>query len=162
MRYIFIALITCCNICSFGQSKNDLRNISDIDSLINANLDLGKMDYVCYSVNDKAVVVSKNKCVYYLSMKQGLLHKKLESELSVDSLFSKNNVRAGKQFCDDDYRTSCIGSYVYLSLNKEGKKLFQFNLPYMLLCGEKKVNYPFEYQALEMLDRLFSSFFAPK
>lgn len=145
-----------------GQSKSDLMNISDMDSLINSNLDLGHMDYVCYSVNDKVVVVSKSKCVYYLSLKKGLLHKKLESELSFDSLFNKNNIRAGKRFCDDDYTTSCIGSYVYLSLNIERKKIFQFNLPYILLCGEKKVNYPFDFQALELLDKLLSSFFAPK
>lgn len=162
MKYIFILIITCCSVCSFGQSKGELMNISDMDSLIHANLDLGNLDYVCYSVNDKVVVVSKSKCVYYLSLKQGLLHKKLIAELPVDSIVSKNNIKAGKQFCDDDYSSSCIGSYVYLSLKMEGKKVFQFNLPYMLLCGEKKVNYPFDYQALELLDKLLSSFFASK
>lgn len=162
MKYIFILIITYTSICSFAQSKSDLTNIYRMDSLVHSNVDLGNMDYVCYSVYDKIVVVTKSKCVYYLSLKQGLIHKKLIAELSVDSLFSDNNLKAGKRFSDDDYIGSCIGSYVYLSLNREAKKVFQFNLPYMLLCGEKKINYPFDYQALELLDKLLSSFSAPK
>lgn len=50
-----------------------------MDSLVHSNVDLGNMDYVCYSVYDKIVVVTKSKCFYYLSLKQGLIHKKVNN-----------------------------------------------------------------------------------
>ncbi len=55
-----------------------------------------------------------------------------------------------------------LGHTFIYNLTWRGEKDFQFNLPYMLLCGEKKVNYPFNYEVLELLDKLLSSFFAPK
>lgn len=162
MKFIFIILFTGFSKCLFAQSNPDLSNIYRIDSLLHANLDLEEMDYICYSVGDQMIVVTRSKCVYYLNLKRGLVLKEFVDEISVDSLFNRNNVKAGKLFSNDDYNTSCISSYVYLSMNIDGKKAFQFNLPYMLLCSDKKISYPFDYNNLKVLNNLLLSYSATK
>lgn len=159
MKYIFCIILTFCSICSLGQNKEEMKKISEIDSLILTNLPLWNEEYLCYSVNDKVVVVSKNKCVYYLNLQEGLLKDSI-IELNTTDLFKKSNIKKGKQFCNDDYATSCIGSYVYLSLIVNNQKKFQFHLPYILLCSDVKIDYPFDYSSLGILHELHSSFFA--
>lgn len=155
MRFFSLFTIMCFNICLFGQSKTELKNISHIDSIVNSNLE--SEDYLCYSVGDKIVVVSKNKLVYFFNSIQGFIEKRIVNGLLIDTLFDENNIRSGKRFCNDDYNKSCVGTYVYLSFYRESKKVFDFNLPYMLLCDKKKVKYPFNYQALKLLDELLVS-----
>jgi len=162
MKYIFLILAICFCKCLLAQENNDLNNISRIDSLLHANLDLGDIDYVCYSVSDDIIVVSRSKCLYYLNKKRGLVRKELLAEISVDRLFEKSNIKAGKRFSDNDYSASCIASYTYLSLNIDGKKAFQFNLPSVLLCSDKKISYPFDYEALKVLHTLLISYSASK
>ncbi len=157
--YILLSIIILlkCSSYSYGQSKNDLQNIREKDSLIRANLDfLRERDYISYSVGNSVVVVEGNKCVYFLTLKKGLFYSKNVPELSVNLFFSKKSMRFGKRYSNNDYISSCIGSYVYLSINKKGQKTSEFNLPFMLLCDEEtKIVYPFKPKALDKLHQLY-------
>ncbi|QES92121.1 hypothetical protein F0358_05015 [Empedobacter brevis] len=133
----------------------DLENITKIDSIVYANVEISsKNSYLIYSVKDKIIVIDSCKReVIYLNReesKQVLEMKELSHENTV-KLFKVKNIKKSKNYSNNDYDNSCIGSYVYLSIIKNKEKYFQFNLPFMLLCDKNKIRYPFDYKTLNLL-----------
>ena len=70
--------------------------------------------------------------------------------------FNTKNIKNGINYSNNDYDNSCIGSYVYLSIIKNQQKKYQFNLPFMLLCDDNKIKYPFDYGILDFLNSLLN------
>ncbi|MGV0832873.1 hypothetical protein ACTS9D_11740 [Empedobacter brevis] len=138
----------------------DLENITKIDSIVYANVEISsKNSYLIYSVKDKIIVIDSCKReVIYLNReesKQVLEMKELSHENTV-KLFKVKNIKKSKNYSNNDYDNSCIGSYVYLSIIKNKEKHFQFNLPFMLLCDKNKIRYPFDYKTLNFLNLLLN------
>ncbi|MGV0829358.1 hypothetical protein ACTS9C_10890 [Empedobacter brevis] len=138
----------------------DLENITKIDSIVYANVEISsKNSYLIYSVKDKIIVIDSCKReVIYLNReesKQVLEMKELSHENTV-KLFKVKNIKKSKNYSNNDYDNSCIGSYVYLSIIKNKEKYFQFNLPFMLLCDKNKIRYPFDYKTLNLLNLLLN------
>ncbi|GEM51346.1 hypothetical protein [Empedobacter brevis] len=138
----------------------DLENITKIDSIVYANVEISsKNSYLIYSVKDKIIVIDSCKReVIYLNReesKQVLEMKELSHENTV-KLFKVKNIKKSKNYSNNDYDNSCIGSYVYLSIIKNKEKYFQFNLPFMLLCDKNKIRYPFDYKTLNFLNLLLN------
>lgn len=160
MKTLFFLLVLYISNCCFGQSKMDLENITKIDSIVYANVEISsKNSYLIYSVKDKIIVIDSCKReVIYLNReesKQVLEMKELSHENTV-KLFKVKNIKKSKNYSNNDYDNSCIGSYVYLSIIKNKEKHFQFNLPFMLLCDKNKIRYPFDYKTLNFLNLLLN------
>ena len=153
-----IALVTS-QLGVLSQSQEEREFIQSVDSLILSNLKLDKKTFITYAVGNKVIVLEEKKAMlHFLNFMQGYISSQPVTKATIRSFFNKSNIRTGEYFSDTNYVNSCISSYVYLSVNKKGTKQFQFNLPFMLLCGDKKVKYPFDYETLKDLNLLLSRF----
>lgn len=158
-KLLFLLLLYFSNYC-FSQSKQDLGNIATIDSIVYANMEIkDKNSYLIYSVKNRIIVIDSCKReLTYLNREH--TKEKIEiNELSrkkVNRLFNTKNIKNGINYSNNDYDNSCIGSYVYLSIIKNQQKKYQFNLPFMLLCDDNKIKYPFDYGILDFLNSLLN------
>lgn len=160
MKTLLFLLVLFISNCCFGQSKIDLINIAKIDSIVYANVEISsKNSYLIYSIKDKIIVIDSCKReVVYLNREESnqMLDVKELSHENTVKLFEDKNIKKSKNYSNNDYDNSCIGSYVYLSIIKNKEKYFEFNLPFMLLCDRNKIRYPFDYKTLSFLNSLLN------
>lgn len=162
MKYSFFLQFLCLTVYCFSQSKQELKNIDTIDSIVYANIDINeKNSYLIYSVENKIIVIDSIKReVIYLHRtypKQKMRTKKLSND-EIVSLFIKTNIKRGmKNYSYNDYKNSCIGTYVYLAIIDNKQKKFEFNLPFIFLCEKNNIKYPFDYKSLNYLNLLLNN-----
>lgn len=157
---LFLAILLHSSI-SFCQTKSEEENITKIDSLVQSSLNFDKSNsYLIYSVERNILVVdSVNRRSYYLKRgMEGVVSSKKLSSKSINRIFNHKNIYKGCLFSNNKYDSSCASSFVYLSLTSKSSKIFQFHLPFMLMCGQNKVEYPFNEKVLEELHNFLQEF----
>jgi hypothetical protein len=159
MRILLMLFLLLLSLEVISQTKDEEKNIATIDSIVQKNLVVNKMDvYLIYSVGNNIVVIdSLNKQFHYIERfsKKKSSTKKLSTRC-IKSIFDDKNIKEGDLFSNKKFDNSCVSSYAYLSLIKKGSKVFQFHLPFMLMCDENKIEYPFNIKTLEKLQRILN------
>ncbi|MFP9115239.1 hypothetical protein ACLI1A_14980 [Flavobacterium sp. RHBU_3] len=161
MKTILILAILLHSSISFCQTNSEEKNITKIDSLVQNSLNFDKSNsYLIYSVERNILVIdSVNKTLYYLKRsKEGVLSSKKLSSKSINRIFNHKNIYKGYLFSNNKYDYSCASSFVYLSVTCKSSKIFQFYLPFMLMCDQNKVEYPFNEKVLEELHNFLQEF----
>lgn len=162
MRYLFFKIVLMLFVTSCSSQTNfDTERINSINQFVRENLDKDLGNHIVFNINDKYIVIDnkdddKNK-VYYLSEKQGYeKHEINESEI-VKGFFasSKSYINKNvKAYSENDYKDSCPSVFIYFALNDKNDTVFEFHLPSMLLCDDKKVNYQIDDKILNFLNGL--------
>ncbi|AXT51163.1 hypothetical protein D1818_10115 [Aquimarina sp. BL5] len=151
---ILILFVTSCN----SQTNFDKARIDSINQFISENLknDLGK--HIVFNINDKYLVIDNNdqNKVYYLSDKKGYESYEIDKSEILNQFFeSKSNIKRNiKAYSGSDYKDSCSSTFIYFAMNDKIDTLFDFHLPSMLLCDDKKVSYPIDNKILNYLNGL--------
>ncbi len=144
-----------------SQIKSEEKDISTIDSIVQMNLSFDVENvYLIYSVGSNILVIDslKKQSHYIDRLSKKKLSSKRLSTGCIKSIFYHKNIKEGNLFSNKTYDSSCVNSYVYLSLIKKGSKIFQFHLPFMLMCSNNNIKYPFENKTLEKLQGILNNY----
>lgn len=160
MRHlIFIILLVLFVKSVYSQTDFDRVQIEKITKFIDKNINQDLDNYILFNINDKYLVIDKQNVnkVHYLSDKKGYESCKVDrSEIIKEVFLSKQTIRKDvKAYSEDDYSDSCPSTFIYFAINDDNNNnIFEFHLPLMLLCDDKKVNYPVEGKILNYLSEL--------
>ena len=161
MKIIFSLVLLVQSLMSCAQEGSDRDNIKRINSYVKDNIAISSSTYAIYSLRDKYLVITKSNdslIVNYLSESSGFVGTSKYKGNVLQTLFSDKFLGSPfNVYMGDDFKGSCIESLVYLSIYDANQLVSEFLLPSVLLCDQKKVEYPIPDVLLRELFNLVDS-----